>query len=36
LDKHEAQMVAETPEPVEKITGFVGRVQAGREAALTP
>jgi hypothetical protein len=37
LDKHDAQVVADAPEPSEKAPGFVGRVQAeGREAAMAP
>jgi hypothetical protein len=34
LDKHDAKVVAETPETPEKAPGFVGRIQAeGRSPA---
>ena len=37
LDKHEAQVVAETPEPSEKSVGFTGRVESeNRAAAMVP
>jgi hypothetical protein len=36
LDKHEAQVIAEAPETQERVTGFVGRVQAEGREALVP
>jgi hypothetical protein len=37
LDKHDAQVVADAPEPSEKAANFAGRVQAAeRGAAMAP
>jgi hypothetical protein len=37
LDKHEAQVVAETPKTLEKVSGLVGRMQAEeRSSAVAP